>query len=247
MTSTVYEDLVGPPINAAWLNAVNNATYEALGSGGVAPTTPSEVISNLGLSTLYLAINGNAVTATTATNVNGGTVNATTGVFSDQVTVPAATASTSAVNLGQAETLSTTGNAATATTATNVSGGTVNATTGVFSSTLQVQTPTTAGEAVSLAISFGGLARYNNMTASRAYNTTYTNTSGIAMIVVFLGQVSVAASNSEVTGYVNGYTVTSETRYSGYMTLILFVFPGSTYEFINSVSGVNIVTWTEIY
>ena len=27
MTSTVYVDLIGPPVNAAWLNDVNNAVY----------------------------------------------------------------------------------------------------------------------------------------------------------------------------------------------------------------------------
>lgn len=39
-------------ITAAWLNDVNTAVYQALGTGGVAPTTPAQVISNLGLTTL---------------------------------------------------------------------------------------------------------------------------------------------------------------------------------------------------
>ena len=36
-------------IVAAWLNDVNKAVYRAIGIGGVAPTTPAEVRSNLGL------------------------------------------------------------------------------------------------------------------------------------------------------------------------------------------------------
>jgi hypothetical protein len=34
MTSTVYTDFIGPPVNAAWLNDVNNAVYNGAIKGG---------------------------------------------------------------------------------------------------------------------------------------------------------------------------------------------------------------------
>ena len=45
MTSTVYTDLVGPPVNAAWLNDVNNNVYNAVGAtpGTVARTVQSKL------------------------------------------------------------------------------------------------------------------------------------------------------------------------------------------------------------
>ena len=40
MTSTVYVDLIGPPVNAAWLNDVNNAVY-GTGIASIGPTITS--------------------------------------------------------------------------------------------------------------------------------------------------------------------------------------------------------------
>lgn len=39
MTSTVYVDLIGPPVNAAWLNDVNNAVYNAVPLALTGPVT----------------------------------------------------------------------------------------------------------------------------------------------------------------------------------------------------------------
>ena len=49
MANTTYIDgSAATPIMASWLNDVNKATYAALGSGGVAPTTPDQVKANIG-------------------------------------------------------------------------------------------------------------------------------------------------------------------------------------------------------
>lgn len=52
MSDTTYVDLVGPQIMSSWLNDVNITIYRALGVGGVAPTTPAQIISNLAIPTL---------------------------------------------------------------------------------------------------------------------------------------------------------------------------------------------------
>lgn len=50
MTDTHFIDRdLNTPIVAAWLNDVNAAVYQALGASGVAPTTPTQVLTNLGL------------------------------------------------------------------------------------------------------------------------------------------------------------------------------------------------------
>ena len=49
MANTTYIDgSAATPIIASWLNDVNKTTYAALGSGGVAPTTPDQVKANIG-------------------------------------------------------------------------------------------------------------------------------------------------------------------------------------------------------
>lgn len=48
MSSTTFVDYV-TPVPANWLNDVNNAIYSAIGNGTVAPTTPAQVVTNLGL------------------------------------------------------------------------------------------------------------------------------------------------------------------------------------------------------
>lgn len=53
MASTTFIDFnQNTPIVASWLNDVNNSVYNAIGANGVAPTTPAQVIANLGLSAL---------------------------------------------------------------------------------------------------------------------------------------------------------------------------------------------------
>jgi hypothetical protein len=49
MSDTTFIDFQTPAIDADWLNAVNKAVYRALGSGGVAPETALEVLTNLKL------------------------------------------------------------------------------------------------------------------------------------------------------------------------------------------------------
>lgn len=53
MATTNFTDgdlSTGNRIVAAWLNDVDEAVYAAIGAGGVAPTTPAQVIANLGIS-----------------------------------------------------------------------------------------------------------------------------------------------------------------------------------------------------
>jgi hypothetical protein len=51
MTSQVFVDYSQQtPVTASWLNDINVTVYQALGAGGVAPTTAAQVLTNLGLS-----------------------------------------------------------------------------------------------------------------------------------------------------------------------------------------------------
>jgi hypothetical protein len=55
MSDTTFNEYLPPPVSAEWLNDVNKTVYRALGSGfypdGVAPSSPEEVVANLGLAT----------------------------------------------------------------------------------------------------------------------------------------------------------------------------------------------------
>ena len=63
MTSTVYIDYSPQtPIRASWLNDVNVTVYQALGAGGIAPTTAAQVIANLGIPTLTQLAASNGAT-----------------------------------------------------------------------------------------------------------------------------------------------------------------------------------------
>jgi hypothetical protein len=50
MADTTFIDFSQPTVNASWLNDVNIAVYRAIGAFGVAPSTPAQVLTNLGLS-----------------------------------------------------------------------------------------------------------------------------------------------------------------------------------------------------
>lgn len=49
MTDTTFVDRQAPTIKASWLNDINKAVYRAIGAGGVAPVTPANVLTNLGI------------------------------------------------------------------------------------------------------------------------------------------------------------------------------------------------------
>lgn len=49
MAHKFYVDLQGPPVDAAWLNDVDNLTYGLLGTGGAASTTTAEILTALGI------------------------------------------------------------------------------------------------------------------------------------------------------------------------------------------------------
>lgn len=72
MSDTTFVDYV-TPIPATWLNDVNDATYTAIGTGTVAPTTAADVRTNLGLS----GVGGAALIGATASGtLSGATVEA---------------------------------------------------------------------------------------------------------------------------------------------------------------------------
>ena len=77
MADTVFTDQV-TPIVATWLNDVNKTTYEALGTGGVAPTTAANVVSNLNLVT-------NTALATSSAASGVGFIQAGTGASAETV------------------------------------------------------------------------------------------------------------------------------------------------------------------
>lgn len=74
MASTVYVDLVGPPVNAAWLNDVNNFVYN---SAGVVVYE-----NNNTLSTSYtIGTNNNAMSAGPITINSGVSITIPSGSF----------------------------------------------------------------------------------------------------------------------------------------------------------------------
>lgn len=80
MASKNYTDFQPPVIDATWLNEVDGTVFDALGAAGVAPTTPAQVRTNLGLGTLALqnagtvAITGGSISGITDLAVaDGGT------------------------------------------------------------------------------------------------------------------------------------------------------------------------------
>lgn len=104
MADTTFVDQ-STVIVASWLNDVNDTVYQALGTGGVAPTTPAQVRANLGISSVgSTIIKGDG---------NGAYTNASA---SDVVSLLGSTP----VNNATAATTATT--ATTATNATNVTG-----------------------------------------------------------------------------------------------------------------------------
>jgi len=75
MVDTVFVDYSpSTPIVATWLNDVNKTVYQALGTGGVAPTTADEVLVNLDLSKTvasYAALRALTTAGITRAFVNG--------------------------------------------------------------------------------------------------------------------------------------------------------------------------------
>lgn len=68
---TLYTDVVGPVVDAAWLNDVGAAVWGAIGTGrgGTPPTTPAQVVTNLGItapSVVYTPSGTGAVATTVA-------------------------------------------------------------------------------------------------------------------------------------------------------------------------------------
>lgn len=56
MAHKFYVDLQGPPVDAAWLNDVDNLTYGLLGTGGVASTTVAQIVAALGIAPTTAAV-----------------------------------------------------------------------------------------------------------------------------------------------------------------------------------------------
>lgn len=128
VTSTMILNgtILDTDINAAAGIAVSKLSASQVTIGSTAISLGTTANSIVGLTTacatnFYGAFNGNATTATTATNLSGGTVNATTGSFSSTLNV------TGTSTLGTANT------------------GALTATTGSFSSTLNVTGTSTLG------------------------------------------------------------------------------------------------------
>jgi len=90
-------------------------------------------------------------------------------------------------------------------------------------------------------------ASVNNVTGSRSLGVTYTNNTGKPMFVSVVGVSTGGGSNFNF--FVNGIltftfgqpNTSSETSTMG------MVPPGATYEVTNTVSGINVQSWVEIY
>jgi hypothetical protein len=127
MTSTVFVDQV-TVVPADWLNDVDKVVYQALGTGGVAPTTPAIIRANLGVPSTTGTLGQFA--PTTSAQLAAAISDATgTGalLFANTPTLVAPAlgtpASGVATNLtGTATALNIGGNAATATLAGNLTG-----------------------------------------------------------------------------------------------------------------------------
>jgi hypothetical protein len=101
-----------------------------------------------------------------------------------------------------------------------------------------------ANQAVALGQSTAS-ARVYNVTSSRSFGTTYTNSHGKQLILGIVAYSWNTSSDMEV--YVNGLTYARSTslEYGGYVSVTAVVPPGATYEVGNSY--LEVVTWIEEY
>ncbi len=227
MASTTFID-GATVIYASWLNDVNNLTY--LG------TLPASDLTVSGTITVPV-VKSSATTMTVGTVAGGGTLdlqsNGTTvaTITSSGMNV-AGTLTKNGINViandGGTYGISITGNAVTA---TNVSGGTVSATTGSFSSSLTVPN----GQFATNAANLGQIPGYTNgwTSTSFALNTTYTNNTSRPLFVIF----TVTALRSYINVLVAGVQIAQVQTNAdpagvlSYTPCMFVVPPNNTYEF----------------
>jgi hypothetical protein len=93
--------------------------------------------------------------------------------------------------------------------------------------------------------SIGYSQTWQNVVGSRAFNTTYYNTTGRPILV----NVSAGVANGGVTLVINGITVASITTVAGYSNAELMsgiVPPGGSYSVVPSGSSPSFGAWAEL-
>ena len=89
---------------------------------------------------------------------------------------------------------------------------------------------------------------WQNVGASRAFNTTYTNSTGYPIMVVVTGASGGVAGNKAVTATVNAVSIAANGFYTStgnnYPSLSIIVPNGATYSF--GADGVSLSTWFEL-
>lgn len=221
---------------AGVLTLTHNATTLILPSGANITTAandcaivvPSGTPANGWRVVGYMRADGTALVApstvpnaTNATNVTGGTVSATTGTFSGNVALNGAT--------------TTIGDAGTDTALLNAqlsAGGGVGTAGQVLASRGANQSPQWQDDQ-----RVGVNQTWQNLTASRAIGTTYTNNTGRPIQVVFSG-----GNNANYIFTVQGVTVAQWTQNNSQATVSAIIPNGNTYSVANGSVGV----WAEL-
>ena len=150
------------------------------------------------------------------------------------------------VHLASTITSNTSGNASTATNATTAN---ALAATPTQCASGSVSTGVAANGNANCIVIPGASGTLNNLTGSRGFGVTYTNSGSTAMYVSGYGTTPSGGSTSQVNCTVNGITVYSAqynaTVTNGSDAFTCMVPPGGTYSVSTSGTTVNLAVWTE--
>lgn len=210
MASKNYTDFQPPVIDATWLNEVDGTVFDALGAAGVAPTTPAQVRTNLGLGTLALqnagtvAITGGSISGITDLAVADGGTGLSGPYANGQLLIGNGTGFTAATLTAGANVAITNGaGSVTVAVASNLNADTVDTfhasqsatanTCAVRDASAQVLASTPTGIAADdylttrayhrLHAVGSGVANWADVSASRAFDVVYQNTTGRPLMV----------------------------------------------------------------
>ncbi len=261
-------------ITAAWLNKVDRAVSEAIGTGTDSPTTPNNVKTNLGLNNVdntsdinkpistatqtaldtkqdtlptqtgnsgkYLTTNGTSISwgvidALPSQIGNSGKYLTTNGTISSWETL-------TGVTLTGTETLTNkTLTTPVINTNLNFSGTSGSIQVGGVDKVIIGSTGIQQGSLDTAIRPIGEGQTWQNLTATRATSTTYTNSTGRPITVVV--SPGVAAAGQSVSAVVGGVTVLSASL-SGYTVPLTFIVPNDTTYLVAATSGFS--SWAEL-
>jgi hypothetical protein len=232
MASTNFVDN-STVIYAAWLNDVNNATYNGIFAANT--ITPSNIICNG-------TVSGSGFTSLVAN------------VFASPAPIGNGTP-----NTGKFTTLTATTPISVSSGGTGVSSLSVNnVLLGNGTSSFQVVAPGTTGNVLKSngttwissqlkGLGLGGEV-WNTVTSSRAFNTTYTNSYSYPIMVS--ASTNAMGGSQQLLGYVNGQLVNFwKWQFNGAGAVggvSMIVPPGATYS-CNTDNGVGVQNWVELY